>query len=128
MTNVQALLVRGMRDFFPATPAEIIREIACGVISGKYHVFLQGDAAFCILALPQTPLELPQVLHFYSEKPALRRALVGRVLDFVREKGYNKLRAINGSGTADDIWQRAFRHKGWEIKPVKTVFEFEAVQ
>lgn len=123
--DLKNLLLRGMRPYFPVSDIEIIREIACGVLSGHYKVLLQGEAAFCILAMPQNPLEVPQVLHFYSEKPAHRHALVAQVLDFVRKSGYNTLRAINGSGTTDDIWTRAFRHEGWEIKPVKTVFEFK---
>lgn len=129
MKNLRDLFVKGMQTLYPHVSAnEIVREIACGVIANRYRVFIQGDAAFCILALPQNPFETPQVLHFYSEKPALRHSLVARVLDFVREKGYNSLLAVNSSGTTDDIWTRAFRHEGWEIKPVRTVFEFKAVQ
>lgn len=128
MSETRELILRGMRPFFPATDAEIIKDVANGILSGEYKVFVSGNSAFCILRLPQKPLDTPQVLHFYSEKPGLRSALVGRVLDFVREKGYNKLRAINGSGFPDEIWQRAFRHKDWEIKPVKTVFDFEVKQ
>lgn len=125
---MRELLLRGMRPFFSASDADIIKEVANGIISGEYRVFVIENAAFCILRMPQKALDIPQVLHFYSEKPGLRSALVSRVLDFVRKKGYNKLRAINGSGMPDEVWQRAFQHKEWEIKPVKTVFDFEVKQ
>lgn len=128
MNEFQSLILRGMHGFFHASDVEILKEIATGMRSGKYKVFRAEYAAFCILYMPQTPLDVPQVLHFYSEKPALRRALVGTVLDFVKKSGYNTLRAINGSGLDDAIWTRAFRHKGWEIKPKMTVFDFEVVK
>lgn len=119
------LILRGMRPFFTASDADIIKEIAQGILSKEYKVFTLENAAFCILRMPQKALDMPQVLHFYCEKPSLRTKLVAHVLDFVKNSGYNKLRAINGSGFPDEVWQRAFRHKDWEIKPVKTVFEFE---
>lgn len=119
------LLLRGMRPFFSASDADILKAIAAGIVSKEYKVFTLDNAAFCILRMPQSALETPQVLHFYSEKPHLRAKLVVHVLDFVKNNGYNKLRAINGSGMPDEVWQRAFRHKDWEIKPVKTVFDFE---
>lgn len=125
MKQLNSLILRGMRPFFSASDADIIKEVARGVASKEYKVFILDNAAFCIIRMPQNALDIPQVLHFYSEKPALRSKLVAHVLDFVKEKGYNKLRAINGSGFPDDVWQRAFRHKDWEIKPVKTVFDFE---
>lgn len=122
------LLVRGMQPFFTATPAEIIKEVSKGIVLGEYKVFVIDFKAFCILRMPQNPLDIPQVLHFYSEGTALdRHSLVSRVLDFVKEKGYTKLRAVNGSEASDEIWKRAFKHKGWEIKPVKTVFDFEVM-
>lgn len=114
-----------MRPFFTATDAEIIKEVAAGILSKEYKVFVLENAAFCIIRLPQKALEMPSILHFYAEKPSLRVKLVSHVLDFVKNSGYTRLRAINGSGFPDEVWQRAFRHKDWEIKPVKTVFEFE---
>lgn len=118
----------GMRGFFPGTDEQIKVALESGLASGRFKLFIEGQAAFCLLTIPQTPFDYPQVLHFYSEKPALRRALVGQVLDFVRESGYNKLQAVNGSKLDNEMWTRAFRHPGWEIKPVKTVFEFEVVK
>lgn len=125
MTELQSLFIRGMRDFFPASDKEILTEISNGVQDGRYKVFLHDFDAFCILYMPQNVFDVPQVLYFYSEKPGIRHALVGQVLDFVKKKGYNRLRATNGSGASDDIWTRAFKHEGWEIKPVQTVFDFE---
>lgn len=122
------LFVRGMSVFFSATPAEIIKEVAKLILAGGVYVKYRKEVpiAFGIVYWPKSALETPQILHFYSEGSRVEtRALVGYILDKVREKGYNKLRAVNGSGSDDAIWTRAFRHEDWEIKPVKTVFEFE---
>lgn len=128
MTPLEKLIVRGMHGFFPASDAEILEAIIRGQINGELVLFHLETAAFCIVAMPKSPLDIPQVLHFYSEKPALRGALVAQVLDFVKLKGYNKLQAINGSGMDDTVWKRAFKHEGWDIKAVKTVFEFEVIK
>lgn len=125
------LFVRGIQPFFPATSAEIIKEVAKHISKGGVFVNWERGlpVAFCIVVWPENALETPQVLHFYSEgSRAATRQLVAYVLDKVKQKGYNKLRAINGSGASDDIWTRAFNYEGWEIKPVKTVFEFEVKQ
>lgn len=129
MTYLQNLFVRGMSPFFSATPREIITEVAQRILQGGVYVKYQKmiPIAFGIVYWPKNALETPQILHFYSEGSREEtRDLVAHILDKVKEKGYNKLRAINGSGASDAIWTRAFRHEGWEIKPVKTVFEFEA--
>lgn len=129
---MKELFLRGMKPFFQASDAEILKEVAkhinLGGVFVKYNL-QNAPVAFCIVAWPDNVFETPQILHFYSEgSKAQTRALVRHVLDKVREKGYNKLHAINGSGAPDEVWTRAFRHEGWEIKPVKTVFEFEVVK
>lgn len=128
MNDLQSLIMRGMKGFFSADCAEILRDIAEGVASLRYKMFISENSAFCILQMPKTPFEFPQVLHFYSEKPSLTNPLVSKVLDFVKNSGYNKLIAINGSGIPDEVWTRLFHHKDWKIKPTKTVFEFEVIQ
>lgn len=128
MTSLQELFVRGMSPFFSATSREIITEVAQYILKGGVYVKYRNTIpiAFAMVDWPKSALEIPQVLHFYSEGSREEtRALVSHILDKVKEKGYNKLRAINGSGASDNIWTRAFRYEGWKIKPVKTVFEFE---
>ena len=131
MNNMQELLLRGMRPFFSATDAEIMAEIlridkTGGFLAAKFN---DKPVGFALIAWPVDKLDIPQVIHFYSEGPKhITKLLVGHVLDTVKKKGYTKLRAINGSGAPDDIWTRAFRHEGWEIKPVKTVFDFEVTK
>lgn len=131
MTEGMKLILRGMHPFFSATDAEIMKEVARidkrkGFLGAK-----EGGkmVAFALIAWPDTPLETPQVIHFYSEgSKTATHALVGHVLDTVKKRGYTKLRAINGSAASDAVWTRTFRHEGWEIKPVKTVFEFEVTK
>lgn len=130
MTELQELFIRGMKPFFKVSDGAILKEVANYVRKGG--VLLQSDkgkpVGFCIIHWPVSALDIPQVLHFYSEGGrALTQKLTGAVLDKVRRMGYNRLRATNGSGAPDDLWTRTFRHEGWEIKPVKTVFEFERV-
>lgn len=128
MNDLQNLILRGMKGVFNVSDKVLLDELARGVRTCEYRLFYVKYTAFCIVMMPQKPLETPQVMHFYTEKPALRRALAREVLDFVKSKGYNKLRAINNSGAPDPVWVRAFRQTGWEIKPVKTVFDFEVVK
>jgi hypothetical protein len=128
MTTLQELFIRGISPFFSVTHAEIIKEVAKRILAGGVYVKYDKETpvAFAIIDWPKSALETPQVIHFYSEGSREQtRALVSHILDKVRDKGYNKLQAINGSSASDEIWQRTFRHKDWEIKPVKTVFEFE---
>jgi hypothetical protein len=125
MNELKKLIIRGLKPVFNYPDDAIVQEIETGLKSGKYKLFVIRYSAFCILYIPQTIFETPQVLHFYSEKPHMRRELVDAVLDFVKKSGYTKLRATNGSGADDEIWKRAFRHKDWTITPVKTVFDFE---
>lgn len=125
MNELQSLLLRGMHGFFHKPDAEIIEEIRRGMISGEYELLYVKNSAFCLLYMPQKAFDIPQVLHFYSEEKAVTHALIGYVLDFIKSKGYNTLRAVNGSGVSDAVWTRAFRHEGWEIEPVKTVFDFK---
>lgn len=125
MNELQSLIVRGMKGTFPASDAEILREVEKGMREQRYKVFVIKYAAFCILAMPDHPLQQPQVIHFYSEIPRLRRKLVRTVLDFIKKNGYSKFQAVNSSGADDEVWKRTFLYPGWKIKPTKTVFEFE---
>lgn len=126
------LFLRGMRDFFKVSDKEILIEVAKYIKEGGVMVYTsnkKGPIAFAIIHWPKNPLEVPQIVHFYSEGSRKEtRTLVRAVLDKVKEKGYNVLQAINGSGVSDDIWTRAFSYSGWDIKPVRTVFRFEATK
>lgn len=128
MSPLGDLIVRGMTPFFSAKPAEIIKEVVKYIPGGVFVGYDKTEApvAFCIVRWPQNSIETPQVLHFYSEGGhQITADLVSVVLDSVKAKGYNKLRAINGSGMDDEKWKRVFRHPDWNINPVKTVFDFE---
>lgn len=126
------LFLKGMKDFFKVSEKEILIEVAKYIKDGgviAYNSDTKGYIAFAIIHWPKNPLEVPQVVHFYSEGTRHEtRTLIQAILDKVKEKGYNVLQAINGSGASDDIWTRAFRHEGWDIKPVRTVFRFEATK
>jgi hypothetical protein len=119
---IRALLERGLKDV--GSP-----EVDLGVDT----VLMTFDddfnpKAFVIIALPvfSHDQNVPQIVHFYSEGPRqLTRHLVTETLDFIKEKGYNLLRAVNQSGAPDAVWERVFRHPEWEIKPVATVFDFK---
>lgn len=129
--SIKQLFSRGLATF---TDDEGLKERTVLEYAQNHAVlvgFDVGPYAFCILHLPDEGAieQIPQVLHFYSEgKRAQTRELVSAVLDFVKREGYNTLRAINGSGRRDEAWLRVFRHKDWNIKPVKTVFDFEVKQ
>lgn len=125
------LIMRGIRDYFSATDAEIEAEVRRIDKNGGYLSVKEFDilVGFALIEWPTSPLDVPQVVHFYSEgSRRATRALASYILDTVKKKGYTKLRAVNGSAASDEVWTRTFRHEGWEIKPVKTVFDFEVVK
>ena len=118
------LIERGLASFkqpFPVMKREVL-------FYQDQHLFIEHEHAFAMIYIPaRNALEqVPQVMHFYSEGGRKEtRALVDEVLNTVKAKGYNTLRAINGSGRRDAAWLRAFRHKDWMQNPVKTVYDFE---
>jgi hypothetical protein len=119
-----ALFYRGLSGF-TSDPKVIEAEVRSNI---QEHAVFAGPHSFCMIWLPKSDAleKIPQVLHLHSEGGRQEtRALVDAVLNFVRDKGYNTLRAVNGSGRRDDVWARTFRHKDWTQKPVKTVFDFE---
>jgi hypothetical protein len=131
MSQLGDLILRGMKPFFSATDAQIMQEVRRIDTAGGFLAAKEDGqpVAFALIVWPDSYLDSPQVVHFYSEgSRKATRALVGHVLDTVKKKGYTKLRAINGSALSDAAWARTFRHDGWEIKPVKTVFDFEVVK
>lgn len=126
--DLALLFLRGLNPFYSAKDGDLIKAVVENIHKGGVLVQYEKGTpiAFCIIVWPESALNIPQILHFYSEGSRVStRTLVGYVLDKVKQKGYNKLQAVNGSGASDDIWTRAFRYEGWKIKPVKTVFEFE---
>lgn len=123
------LFIRGLQSF---TTSESVIHSTVIEYANNHAVFVgygdHGPLSFCILFLPEPGgiEQIPQVLHFHSEGSRKEtRELVSAVLDFVRKSGYNTLRAVNGSGRRDEVWLRVFRHNDWNIKPVKTVYDFE---
>lgn len=125
--DTQKLFTRGLKDFFPGKPEDMLRELAQGMSNGKYKIFLIGLHTFGILTLPATAFDLPQVLHIYSEKKGCTHALLTAMVDFARKQGYTTVRAVNGSGIDDETWTHIFRHESLEIQPVKTVFDFKVL-
>lgn len=128
---MKELFLRGLKPFFDRPDRELIETVAKHIKLGGVFMSYENKkpVGFAIVVWPQDGIEKPQVAHFYNEgsrKSAIR--LRNHVLERVRERGYNSLLAVNSSGAPDEVWQRAFQHKDWEIKPVKTVFEFKVRQ
>lgn len=68
---------------------------------------------------------VPQVAHFHNEgRPKVKRELVNRVVEIVKDKGYNKFWAVNATATADSVWARAF-HRAGKSNKIGSIMEFE---
>lgn len=127
LTELQSLFLRGLASF-SRPDREVLETVAKYIKArGVLVKYVSGHPrAFCLIHWPEDALSSPQIMHFYSEAPrSATRHLISRVLDVIRERGYSRFNAVNGSGVDDAIWLRVFRSKDWTIKPVKTVFEFE---
>src|SRR5258708_31180195 len=73
------LFLRGMRDFFKVSDKEILIEVAKYIREGGVMVYTsnkKGPIAFAIIHWPKNPLEVPQIVHFYSE--GSRKEKIGR--------------------------------------------------
>lgn len=128
---MKELFLRGLRPWFSRPDRELLEAVAKHIKLGGVFVYSENKrpVAFAIVLWPADGLEKPQVAHFYSEgSRKATTALRDYVLDKIRERGYNSFLAVNGSGAPDDIWKRTFRHKDWEIQPMKTLFEFKVKQ
>jgi hypothetical protein len=125
------LLLRGLKPWFNRSDRELLETVAKYIKLGGVFMSYENKkpVGFAIVLWPEDAIEKPQVAHFYSEgSRSSTRKLISHVLDRVRQKGYNTLLTVNNSGARDDIWSRAFRHKDWEMQPVKTVFEMKVKQ
>lgn len=126
---MKELFLRGLKPWFNRPDKELLETVAKHIKLGGVYLVSDKDkkpVGFGIVVWPNDAIEKPQVAHLYCEgSRSDTRRLVSHILDTVKKKGYNTLLAVNGSGAPDDIWTRTFRHEDWEIKPVKTVFEFK---
>lgn len=69
----------------------------------------------------------PTVVSFYSEgSRALRELGKQKLIDYIRESGYNHAWAVNGTGNSDKAWERVFRNADTiEFKKIGTVFQID---
>jgi len=68
----------------------------------------------CIIGLPQSSLSPnPQCTVFFNAgSPEIRDATIREAVAFVKDRGYIKVWALNGSGHSDEAWQKVFSAAG----------------
>ena len=87
----------------------------------------QGEyLGIAVVALPESKLDpFPQIIHLYSEGPIRnRKVIIQAVVDFMEERGYTKVWAVNYTGKPDKVYQRVMKPQGWEVKPIGSIMEF----
>lgn len=68
----------------------------------------------------------PTIVMFYNEGTrALSRAVQDEVMDFIVTQGYTRMLAVNTSGRADDVWQRALTPSDAKSERVGSLVLFE---
>lgn len=84
---------------------------------------LQGLGIVC---LPQDTLAVnPQVVHFHCDGGrVLRDRMVRAIVDFLLDKGYTAMWAVNQSGKPDAVWSRAFAAAG-KSRPIGSIMAFD---
>lgn len=130
--EVRGLFERGFANS-PLTPTGFgpaIKDFENMTKDPLVGVFLAYDdgkfQGFGIVILPhKTLVPYPQILHLYSEgKPKISEGLIEAGVAYMKEHGYTKFWALNGSGKSDKVWQRALR-KGGSARKLASLMEFE---
>jgi hypothetical protein len=112
------------------TKPKLWLELVKGVQAGTCVVWGGGTDGklhgLAIVALPIDALAAnPQVLHFHcTGGPRLRDLMVRAVVDFLLDKGYTGMWAINQSGKPDSVWSRAFAAAG-KSRPIGSIMAFD---
>lgn len=110
---------------------EAIDEISKLIVDPNAQIVVSMEnAAFVgisVALLPVSPLDNhPQVIHIYNEGSiGARRVLVKATAAGIKDKGYDNFWAINFTGRRDEVWTRAFKPEGWEVKPIGSIMEFK---
>lgn len=130
-----------MRDFFHAAFPEgtVFAPDGFEAIEAPLKAILQDEAVDLLigvdelvpkaLALIYYPdgglMSTPQVAHFFNQGSVLlRNTLVSDIVRRIKERGFSRFHAVNGSGRPDAAWARLFSLAG-PAKRVGSVMEFE---
>lgn len=141
LSNPEAMLREDVQDLFRRAFPEgglvapdgfdsVAEDFVKLVLDNNSEVLVAADKTglkgLAIILYPDSPIiPTPQVFHLYCQGSfRAKDTLVQAVVDKVREKGYTRMWAINGTGKPDAVWARAFRKAG-QPKPVGSVMEFD---
>lgn len=65
----------------------------------------------------------PTTYLVYARSSAVKKAMLGKLIDILKERGYTSMWAMNATDKPDDVWERAFATPGIYFKPLGTVYE-----
>lgn len=118
--------VWGKRKWSPELLADVrawAKDPLCGVF--VYENDLGTVLGAAVVKLPFGAVStVPQVVGFSARGSVAKEALVEAVTTFVREAGYTRFWAINGTGKTDAVWARTFRKAG-PAKRIASVLEVD---
>lgn len=140
MTNPKALLAEEVQSLFrealektilaPGGFEEVAEDIVHLIETPGAYVLIGEEnnelKALSITVLPESKIQpWPQVLHIFNKgSPKMRDMIIKGTVDFVKEKGYDRFWAVNGSGKSDVVWAHTFRKAGKSTK-IGSILEFQ---
>lgn len=131
LPDVQGLFHRALtRTFFAdgdthAALTEFIKMVGhpeAGIFLGWENSLPKG---LFIISPPFPLFPVPQVWHAYNEGSKRLAVLMARKgIEFLLDKGYNTVHAVNGTGIPVDTWLRVFRLNG-TCSPIGTMHRID---
>ena len=98
----------------------VILQFAADCVVGNAFCLVAGDkrlqGLLAVTLPPRNLMEAPLCLHLQADNQKVKKALINRGLAILRELGYTRFAAINGTGKNDRAWERAFAGGGTPIR------------
>ena len=86
------------------------RKLVVDADAGVFIGFEDYTPRGLFLISPPFPLfPVPQVWHAFNQgSKGLKKAMMQAGIAFLKDKGYNKIHAVNGTGIETELWKRVF--------------------
>ena len=114
--EIATLTLKVSKGQYTEIPGEWLTEDDTKVLVAAEDGAMHG----MLVAFLQEP---PQIAMIYTKNAKAKRALVQHILELLRDKGYTRFWAINGTPKPDSVWKRALWREGAAEK-IGSILEF----
>ena len=130
LPEVQALFDRAFEDLPYVTGKQVVAVLLGHIEDDDLAAFMAEEdgrpVGMMVLIGDSYPLyPTAQIYHFFNEgTPKVRRALIERIMEWMREHGHTEFFGSNVGDKPDSVWLRAFR-VGGKGEKVGTIYKFK---